>query len=94
MKPGSDLVGEVVASLSASSMVFKAEDPTYSATLLTDAKLYTFAKTYQGKYSDSIPDAAKFYRSWSGYKDELAWAAAWLYYATGDSSYLTDAEQF
>ena len=32
-------------------------------------------------------------RSWSGYGDELTWAAAWLHRATGDSAYLTAAEQ-
>jgi len=30
--------------------------------------------------------------SWSGYQDELVWAAAWLYKATGDSVYLERAE--
>ena len=31
-------------------------------------------------------------RSWSGYGDELAWAALWLYKATKDSSYLDKAK--
>jgi len=31
--------------------------------------------------------------SWSGYGDELAWAATWLYRATNDSQYKTDAEK-
>jgi len=31
------------------------------------------------------------YRS-SGYKDELVWAAAWLYRATNDNTYLDTAE--
>ena len=30
--------------------------------------------------------------SWSGYGDELVWAAAWLAKATGDSQYLATAE--
>lgn len=29
-----------------------------------------------------------------GYEDELAWAAAWLYKATSNASYLTDARSF
>ena len=33
------------------------------------------------------------YRSWSGYEDELMWAAAWLYKATTDPTYLTKAKQ-
>lgn len=28
------------------------------------------------------------HRSYNGYKDELAWAALWLYQATRDTSYL------
>ena len=90
--PGSDVAGEAAAALAASSIVFKEKDKAYSNILLQHAKgLYTFAKKYQGKYSDSIPDAAKYYRSWSGYNDELIWSAAWLYKATKDEMYKTDA---
>ncbi len=35
-----------------------------------------------------------FSSSWNGYNDELAWGAAWLFKATGDSSYLDLAESF
>lgn len=67
----------------------------YARKLLKHAKeLYAFADKYRGVYSDSIPNAASFYRSHSGYKDELAWGAAWLYRATNDPSYLTKAEKY
>jgi len=90
--PGSDLAGETAAALAACSMVFRASDPTYADTLLSHAKqLYTFADTYRGKYSDSISAAANFYRSWSGYEDELVWGAIWLYQATQDQAYLNRA---
>jgi len=92
-KPGSDLAGETAAALAAGSIAFKDEDPTYSARLLTAAKqLYKFANDYKGKYSDSITDASSFYKSWSGYNDELVWSAAWLYKATGDEDFLQQAE--
>jgi endoglucanase len=92
--PGSDLAGETAAALSAIAMVFENDDPTYAAQLLSHAReLYSFAKNYQGKYSDCITDAQSFYNSWSGYADELVWSAAWLYRATGDSSYLDAAVQ-
>ena len=66
----------------------------YAEELLQHAKeLYAFADKYRGVYSDSIPNAATFYRSYSGYQDELAWGAAWLYRATNDPSYLTKAEE-
>ncbi|AXB42214.1 glycoside hydrolase family 9 protein [Amycolatopsis albispora] len=91
--PGSDLAGEAAAALAASSMVFAGDDPAYANTLVQHAKqLYQFADTHRGKYSDCITDAANFYRSWSGYADELVWGAAWLYRATGDTAYLAKAE--
>jgi endoglucanase len=90
--PGSDLAGESAAAMAASSLVF-ADDPAYASTLLTHAKqLYTFADQRRGRYSDCITDAANFYRSWSGYVDELVWGAIWLYRATGDPAYLAKAE--
>jgi hypothetical protein len=91
--PGSDLAGQTAAAMASSSMLFQSTDPTYAATLLTHAKqLYTFADTYRGVYSDCITDAASYYKSWSGYQDELVWGAIWLYRATGDTTYLTKAK--
>jgi len=90
--PGSDCAGETAASLASASLLFSDTDPSYSDLLLDHAKeLFTFADTYRGIYSQSIPDASKFYNS-DGYEDELIWAAAWLYKASGDASYLTKAE--
>ncbi|XP_066912934.1 uncharacterized protein [Clytia hemisphaerica] len=88
-KPGSDLAGETAAALAASALVFEQKGDTgYSNKLKNHAKqLYNFAMTYRKKYSDSIPDAANFYRSWSGYRDELAWASLWMFRATGDATY-------
>ena len=76
-----------------SAIVFKSDDPTYSAKLLTHAKqLYSFADTYRGAYSDCVTAASAYYKSWSGYQDELVWGAYWLYKATGDATYLAKAE--
>ena len=67
----------------------------YASKLLKHAKeLYEFADKYRGKYSDSIPNAKSFYDSYSGYKDELVWGAAWLYRATKDPNYLKKAEKY
>ncbi|KAF0310070.1 Endoglucanase E-4 [Amphibalanus amphitrite] len=91
---GSDLAAETAAALAAASLVFRRSDPTYADLLLTHAaQLYQFADQYRGLYHDSIADAAQFYRSWSGFGDELTWAAAWLHRATDNSSYLSAAEQ-
>jgi endoglucanase len=90
---GSELAAETAAAMAASSMVFRPTDPAYANTLLTHAKqLYTFADTVRKMYHECIIDATSFYRSWSGYSDELVWGAIWLYRATGDDSYLAKAE--
>ncbi|XP_050726714.1 endoglucanase 4-like [Eriocheir sinensis] len=91
--PGSELAGETAAALAAASIAFKDVDSAYSDELLAAAKgLYDFADQYRGDYHNAITDAAAYYRSWSGYGDELCWAALWLYRATGDASYLDKAQ--
>ncbi|MFF5175830.1 glycoside hydrolase family 9 protein [Micromonospora sp. NPDC000089] len=90
---GADLAGETAAAMAASSMVFRPTDPAYADKLLGHARqLYTFADTVRKSYSDCITDAASFYKSWSGYQDELVWGAIWLYRATGEAAYLAKAE--
>ncbi|SEK23160.1 Fibronectin type III domain-containing protein [Roseateles sp. YR242] len=92
---GSDLAGETAAAMAAASMVFKTSDPSYAATLLTHARqLFTLADTKRQKYVECITDAQGYYNSWSGYVDELAWGAVWLYRATGETAYLDKAESF
>jgi len=92
-KPGTEIAGESAAALAAASILFKNEDAAYSAKLLQHARtLFTFADTYRGTYTTAIPDAAGYYNSYSGFYDELVWAAAWLYRATGEPAYLQKAE--
>nr|BAF42037.1 cellulase2 [Pyrus communis] len=86
--PGTDVAAETAAAMASASLVFKKSDATYSDTLLKHAKqLFTFADKNRGSYSESIPEVQQFYNS-TGYGDELLWAAAWLYHATGDKEYL------
>jgi endoglucanase len=94
-RPGSDVAASTSSAFAAASMLFRGVDNQYADELLKNAKqLYEFAETYQGKYSDSVPQASPFYTSWSGYGDELASGAAWLHKATGEQSYLTKAENY
>ncbi|KAI3758760.1 hypothetical protein L6452_06332 [Arctium lappa] len=88
-KPGSDVAAETAAALAAASMVFRTVDRKYSKLLLRTAKsVFQFAAQYRGSYSDSLGSAVcPFYCSYSGYKDELLWGAAWLLRATKDVSY-------
>lgn len=87
--PGSDVAGETAAALASASLVFRTVDHVYSRLLLITAKnVMNFAIQYRGSYSDSLGSAVcPFYCSYSGYKDELLWGAAWLFRATNDVSY-------
>ncbi|PON36137.1 Glycoside hydrolase [Parasponia andersonii] len=87
--PGSDVAGETAAALAAASLVFRKVDPQYSRLLLSTARnVLRFAIQYRGAYSDSLGSAVcPFYCSYSGYKDELLWGAAWLFRATNDVFY-------
>ncbi|KAI4327722.1 hypothetical protein L6164_020148 [Bauhinia variegata] len=86
--PGSEVAAETAAALASASLVFRNINLTYSEILLTHARqLFTFADTYRGSYSVSIPQVQKYYNS-SGYGDELLWASTWLYHATKDPQYL------
>ncbi|ADL52438.1 glycoside hydrolase family 9 protein [Clostridium cellulovorans] len=91
--PGSAVVGQTAAALAAASIIFKDTDPSYSELCLKHAKeLFTFADTTR---SDAGYKAAQgCYSSWSGFYDELTWAATWLNMATGDSAYLDKAESY
>ncbi|MFZ5989251.1 MAG: glycoside hydrolase family 9 protein [Bacillota bacterium] len=92
-KPGSTVVGETAAAMAAASVIFKDTDPGYSAVLLQHAKdLFEFADTT--KSDTGYTAANNFYTSWSGFYDELSWAGAWLYIATGDQIYLDKAEEY
>ncbi|EFA77671.1 putative glycoside hydrolase [Heterostelium album PN500] len=93
-KPGTDVVMEAASALASASIIWKGIDSSYSSSCLSHAaKLYSFGMNYQGKYSDSIPEADSFYHS-SNYKDEIVWGSIWMYKATGSASYLATAEQY
>ncbi|PIA47779.1 hypothetical protein AQUCO_01400403v1, partial [Aquilegia coerulea] len=88
----SDLAGEIIAALSAASLVFKSE-MLYSGELIKAAeqlfRLVTSNTYKNGTYTigDCGREAGQFYNS-SGYLDELTWGGSWLFFATGNTSYL------
>lgn len=91
--PGSCVVAGAAASLAAAAAVFMESDTAYASECLKHAKeLYNFAETTQ---SDAGYTAANgFYNSWSGFNDELAFAATWLYTVTNDELYLQKARKY
>lgn len=83
----SDLAAEMAAALAAASIVFK-DNRAYSLKLVNGARvLFAFSRNSRGRYCKAIPDAEVYYNS-TGYWDEYIWGGAWMYYATGNSSYL------
>ncbi|XP_057865446.2 endoglucanase 20 [Cryptomeria japonica] len=83
--PGSEAAADASAALSSAAIVWKNYNSSYAGILLNFSQsLFNFANEYRGSYSASCP----FYCSYSGYNDELLWAAAWLYKATNDQTYL------
>ncbi|KAM7495593.1 hypothetical protein LguiB_030202 [Lonicera macranthoides] len=87
--PGSDVAGETAAAMAAASIVFRTTNPPYSQLLLDHAQqLFEFGDKYRGRYDKSVKVVEGFYPSITGYKDELLWAALWLYRATGKYNYM------
>ncbi|KAG0617382.1 hypothetical protein M758_5G185800 [Ceratodon purpureus] len=90
---GSDLGGEMAAALAAASIVFK-DQPNYAVELLTGAKaLYDFAKLRPNLYvnNTSVPPSERALYNSTSFNDELIWGSTWLYFATGNLTYLGDA---
>ncbi|XP_066930293.1 endoglucanase F-like [Clytia hemisphaerica] len=92
--PGSDLAAETAAALAVGSILFLNNGNTiYADECLQHAEeLYSFAKEFKGEYHKSITDATVYISS--GFEDELAWAALWLYKTTGDPVYKDDYQKF
>ena len=95
-KPGTEVTAETAAALAAGAILLaEAGHQERADALLAQAeKAFAFSEAYKGSYNVSVPQGAQFYKSWSGFKDELSWAASWLYEATGDSVYLDKAEAY
>ncbi|KAI9197717.1 hypothetical protein LWI28_003034 [Acer negundo] len=87
---GPDLAGEMAAALAAASIVFR-DNTAYSKKLIKGAKtVFAFARDggKRTRYSRGNLFIEPYYNS-SGYFDEYMWGSAWLYYATGNVSYIT-----
>ncbi|XP_057961279.1 endoglucanase 12 [Malania oleifera] len=86
---GPDLAGEMAAALAAASIVFR-DNLAYATKLRKGAAtVFAFARDFGRRtpYSRGNLYIEPFYNS-TGYFDEYMWGAAWLYYATGNRSYI------
>jgi hypothetical protein len=89
--PGSDVAAETAAALAASAVALRRADPAYAARLVRAAVLaFELADRHRGSYSAGALSSAvcPFYCSYSGYEDELLWAAAWLHRASGNATFM------
>lgn len=86
----SDLGAEMAAALAAASIVFRDSNEAYSKKLVKGAEtVWTFARD-SGKrrsYSRGNLFIEPFYNS-TQYWDEYMWGSTWMFYATGNSTYL------
>jgi hypothetical protein len=82
------LLGAAAAALAASSLALRDSHPSSAASYMQSAKqLYHLAKFPEGVYSQTLPEMQSWYNS-SSYLDDLAWAAAWLSWASDDDAVL------
>ncbi|KAG0230755.1 hypothetical protein BGX31_005732, partial [Mortierella sp. GBA43] len=97
-RPGTDAVADAAAAFAACGMLYrdKFNDTAYSTTLQTHAdSLYRMAETAlpQQVYQVAVPAVSCCYAS-SGFVDELAWGAAWMYKLTKDATYGSKASKY
>ena len=91
--PGSDIAADFASGMASASLLLKDDDPEFSASLLDHAKqLLEFAQNCRGLYSDVVANGNTY--TSSDDKDELTFAAAWLYRASGEQQYLDKARQW
>ena len=85
-------IAATAAALAFAAIIFEEDQPEYAAECLEHAQqLYEFGyATQNDDYYNEI--AGDFYKSWSGFWDELAAAGVLLYINTNDPSYLEEAE--
>ncbi|KAG0374011.1 hypothetical protein BGX24_010954 [Mortierella sp. AD032] len=98
LRPGTDVMADAAAAFASCSVLYreKFRDMEYAATLQRHAEgLFNLAETAlpQQTYQTVIPAAACCYAS-TGYLDELAWGAAWMYRLTKNPSYAAKASHY
>ncbi len=96
--PASEITGEAAAALAATHIALKSHDPAFAENLLKHSReLYEFAKNFPGTFMTSQTFGFVRTKAWypsMSYKDELAWAALWLYRATGEQKYMNDVRDY
>ncbi len=98
-EPGAEVLADAAATL-ASAVALLADDTAEDAwradALAHAAELYEWAVTDPVSYSENkdahVREMTDMYPPGDGVYDDLAWAAYWMYRATGEAKYLADAK--
>lgn len=91
-RPGTDVVAMTSAALAAASIAIREESSqTSDVYLARSIALYRLALSWPKQTYNRFVETSSLYPSASMY-DDMAYAAAWLYEATGDAGYLREAE--
>ncbi|KAG0063182.1 hypothetical protein BGZ89_010082 [Linnemannia elongata] len=98
LKPGTDVMADAAAAFASCSVLYreKFKDLEYAGVLQGHAEaLFSVAETAlpQQTYQTVVPAANCCYAS-TGYLDELAWGAAWMYRVTRDPVYAAKASHY
>lgn len=86
------VTGSMAAALASGALALGEDDENYDYYIEHAKNLFEIADTYRS--DDDYTQAAGFYDSWSGFWDQLFWAANWLYMATGEQEYLDKATSY
>lgn len=93
-RPGTDVMAMSAAALAAAAVAIQDESMEVADMYLAEAMgIYKLALQWPKGYYANYVESGKRYPSVSMY-DDLAYAAAWLYTATGQQSYLDSAVKF
>ncbi|MDF2157307.1 glycoside hydrolase family 9 protein [Algoriphagus sp. CAU 1675] len=89
-----NIAGRSAAALALGSRVWKEIDLSYSIKCLNAAKtLYELGKKYEG-YQQGNSFGAPYRYNEETWNDDMEWAGAELYKATGEKQYLTEAKEY
>jgi hypothetical protein len=92
-RPGTDAMAMSAAALASAAVAIQEESLQVADVYLQKAiALYQLAQRWRGYYAKYV-ESGKMYPSVSMY-DDLAYAAIWIFIATGDENYLNDAIVF
>ncbi|MGN1410905.1 MAG: glycoside hydrolase family 9 protein [Oscillospiraceae bacterium] len=86
------VTGSMAAALAAGALALGEDNEKHDYYIEHAKNLFEIADTYRS--DDDYTQANGYYDSWSGFYDQLFWAANWLYMATGEQEYLDKATSY